>query len=30
MLSDTPKPYPTDGKDYDWDEDNKEWKEITE
>ena len=25
-----PKAYPTDGKDYDWDEDNKEWKEIKE
>ena len=25
-----PKAYPTDGKDYEWDEDNKEWKEIKE
>ena len=25
-----PKAYPTDGKDYEWDEDNKEWKEVKE
>jgi len=26
----SPKEYPTDGKDYEWDEENKEWKEIKE
>ena len=29
-IWESPQPYPTDGKDYDWDEDNKEWKEIKE
>ena len=29
-IWESPKAYPTDGKDYDWDEDNKEWKEIKE